>query len=134
MASLVDLAKKLRPIIEKAAASLNDADAIIAISLFPIWEPAKTYTEGIRVNYNEVLYRCLQTHTSQLGGTPATLYDLWEEVKVEEILEWHQPNGDGYQLGDKISYDGKIWESLINNNIWPPNDLGATSMWKEVDN
>jgi len=37
--TLIELAQKLRPYIEKAATSLSDEDALEATNLFPNWHP-----------------------------------------------------------------------------------------------
>jgi hypothetical protein len=37
--TLLELAQKLRPYIEKAAISLSDEDALEAVNLFPNWSP-----------------------------------------------------------------------------------------------
>ena len=39
--TLLELARKLRPYIEKAALSLDDTDALEAPNLFPNWTPDK---------------------------------------------------------------------------------------------
>ena len=54
MGNLIDLALKLRPYIEKAAANLDDTDALEAIQLFPKWEVNITYEkdDGICINDN----------------------------------------------------------------------------------
>lgn len=36
--TLLELARKLRPYIEKAALSLSDEDALEAVDLFPRWD------------------------------------------------------------------------------------------------
>lgn len=33
--------------------------------------------------------------------------------------------------GDKVRYEGKIYESLIDNNVWKPTDYPQG--WKEVE-
>ena len=58
--TLLELARKLRPYIEKAAISLSDEDALEAINLFPKWEAQKAgYVVDERVVYEGILYRCL---------------------------------------------------------------------------
>lgn len=49
-----------------------------------------------------------------------------------EIAPWRQPTGghDAYKLGDKVSYDGKIYESTSGANVWAPTVYG----WKEIGN
>jgi len=61
--TLLELAQKLRPYIEKAAISLSDEDALEAVNLFPNWSvDTEIYERDARVNYEGILYKCLQTH------------------------------------------------------------------------
>jgi len=62
--TLIELARKLRPYIEKAAASLSDEDALEAIQLFPTWNKDEEYIKGDRVLYEGILYSCLQAHNA----------------------------------------------------------------------
>jgi hypothetical protein len=58
--TLVELARKLRPYIEKAAISLSDEDALEAVDLFPNWTAdADRYEAEQRVKYDGILYKCL---------------------------------------------------------------------------
>lgn len=90
--TLVELAQKLRPYIEKAALSLPDEDALEAIDLFPKWEPNHgKYFVDDKVRYEGILYRCLQEHISQDGWTPLTAVSLWAKVLIPDpnvIPEW----------------------------------------------
>ena len=131
--TLLELARKLRPYIEKAAMSLEDADALEAIQLFPHWSGENVgYFVDDKVQYDNVLYRCLQAHTSQNAWTPTAAASLWAKVLIPDpniIPEWEQPDSTNpYQIGDKVRFEGKVYESLIANNIWAPNVYG----WKEV--
>lgn len=73
-------AYKLRAMIEKASASLDDADALAAVELFPAWHTDTAYTVGIRVRYGDKLYKCVQAHTSQADWAPDVTPALWTEV------------------------------------------------------
>ena len=57
--TLVELAQKLRPYIEKAALSLSDEDALEAVDLFGSWQVGKAYVKDERVRSNNILYKCL---------------------------------------------------------------------------
>ena len=52
---------------------------------------------------------------------------------AETIPDFVQPTGahDAYNIGDKVKFEGKIYESLINGNTYSPTayPLG----WKEVE-
>lgn len=127
-------ARQLRAMIEMAAASLADTDALDAVELFPAWTADKEYAVDDRVRYGEKLYRVVQAHTSQIDWTPDAVPALFTEVaKPGEIPVWVQPTGaqDAYQTGDKVHYpdaDGPVYESLIDNNTWSPEAYPAG--WK----
>jgi hypothetical protein len=123
-------ARQLRPLIEKAAESLSDDDALEAVELFPAWATGVSYIADERVSYAEKLYRCVQSHTSQADWTPDATPALWTEVaKPGEIPVWKQPTGaqDAYQKGDKVHYPGKddpVYISTVDNNVWSPQTYG----------
>lgn len=82
--TLIELAQKLRPLIEKAAASLEDADALEAVQLFPMWDSASAYEAGQRVRYGETLYTCLTAHTAQESWAPTAAPSLWAKVLLPD--------------------------------------------------
>ena len=121
---------RLRKLIEKAAVSLPDEDALSAIELFPMWAVGATYAVGARIRYKDKLYRVEQAHTSQADWTPDIVPALYTEVAMPgEIPVWRQPTGDqdAYMTGDKVHYpdaDGPIYISTVDNNVWSPQDYG----------
>ena len=47
-----------------------------------------------------------------------------------EIPAWEQPDSTNpYMKGDKVSHNGKIWVSDIDNNVWAPGIYG----WSEIE-
>lgn len=130
-------ARALRPIIEKAAVSLPDEDALEAVELFPLWAVERIYKVGERLRYANKLYRCEQEHTSQAGWEPPAVPALWTEVaKPGEIPVWKQPTGaqDAYMTGDKVHYptaDDPVYISTVDNNVWSPADYPQG--WEMVD-
>lgn len=127
--TLLELAQKLRPYIEKAAISLSDEDALEAVNLFPNWSgEAVSYKVDERVNYENILYKCLQAHTSQVAWTPIAAPSLWAKVLIPDanvIPEWEQPDSTNpYMKGDKVTFEGATYESTIDNNVWAPNVYG----------
>lgn len=132
--TLIELARKLRPYIEKAAISLSDEDALEAIELYPRWTDDRiTYKVDDRVQYQGILYRVLQEHVSQPGWTPIAAPSLFAKVLIPDsntIPEWEQPDSTNpYQIGDRVTYNGKVWESTIANNVWAPDVYG----WTEIN-
>ena len=123
-------AYKLRELLHKAAASLDDSDALDGVELFPVWQIGTAYMPAERVRYGGKLYRCEQAHTSQTGWEPDKTPALWTEVaKPGEIPVWKQPTGaqDAYAKGDKVRYpdeNGPVYISLIDSNVWEPGVYG----------
>lgn len=134
--TLVELARKLRPLIEKAAISLDDVDALEAIELYSQWSGAAVqYEKDARVRYNGILYRVLMSHTSQDAWTPDAAPSLFAKVLIPDpdvVPEWEQPDSTNpYQIGDRVSYKGKVYESVIANNIWSPE--AYPQGWQEIN-
>ena len=47
------------------------------------------------------------------------------------ILPWVQPDStNAYKKGDRVLFEGKIYESLIDNNVWSPS--AYPQGWKVV--
>ena len=128
----IEQAKKIRNLIEQLSISLNDETALEVPQLFPIWKENKNYTTDDRVRYNDELYRCLQTHSSQSSWNPIEASSLWTKVLIpdpETIPEWIQPESTNpYMTNDKVTHNGKIWICKIDNNVWEPGVYG----WEEV--
>ena len=124
-------ARALRHVIEKAAVSLGDEDALEAVELFPAWKTDTAYSVDERIRYGEKLYRCVQAHTSQAAWTPDLTPALWTEVSVDEWPEWRQPTGaqDAYNTGDKVTFEGKHYISTMDGNVWSPKDYPQA--WEE---
>ena len=123
-------ARQLRPVIERAAVSLPDEDALGAVELFPAWAADTEYTAQVRVRYEGKLYRCEQSHTSQAGWEPPEVPALWTEVaEPGTIPVWRQPTGaqDAYSQGDKVHYPdeaGAVYVSTVDANVWEPGVYG----------
>lgn len=136
MGKYYDAALVLRGIMDKAGAMLTDEQALKVTALYPLWDAAKTYAVGARVRYGGELYRCLTAHTAQAAWTPTDAHSLWAKVLTDpsgEILPWVQPDSTNpYAKGDKVTHNGKTWESLVDNNVWEPGAVGTESLWKEV--
>lgn len=128
----VEKAIALQNKINSALSFLNEEQALNFVDLFKKWNVDQEYKVDERVNYNNTLYKCLQAHTSQADWAPDTAVSLWAEVLIpnpDVIPEWKQPESTNpYMKGDKVTYNGKTYESTIDNNVWAPDVYG----WTEV--
>lgn len=133
--TLIDLARKLRPIIEQAAQSLADDVALEAVELFPAWKPGQSYTAGQKIQYDGVLYSVLTGHTSQADWTPDAAASLFAKVLIPDpdiVPAWEQPDSTNpYSAGDKVTHNGKTWVSDLDNNVWEPGVYGWTEVTEE---
>lgn len=116
--------------------SISDEVAEKIPEVFPTWDGnGKQYKVGDRVQYNGVLYKVLQDHTSQSTWTPTDAPSLFAKVLTSttgEPQEWQQPDStNAYKIGDRVIYNGKVYESTIDNNVWSPADYPAG--WKEIE-
>ena len=118
--------------LKAAIVTANDEAALTGKDLYPLWNETAIYKKDQRVLFNNVLYKCLQSHTAQATWTPTDAPSLWAKVLIpdpEVIPEWEQPESTNpYMKGDKVKHKGKTWSSTIDNNVWEPGVYG----WAEV--
>lgn len=121
---MTELAKKLRPIIEHSSAALPDEIALQGVQLFPVWTSGLSVKKDERYQYNGVLYRVVQEHTTQDEWTPDKTPAMWTVVSLEEWPEFVQPTGvhDAYNKGDKVTFNGEHYICVIDSCTWSPQD------------
>jgi chitodextrinase len=112
--------------------TIDEVTATEHADLFAEWQSDISYTAGSMRRYNDILYKCVQAHTSQEDWTPDVSASLWTAVgdPAEEFPKWSQPIGahDAYNTDDKVTHNGKKWISAYNGNVWEPGVFG----WDEV--
>lgn len=103
------------------------------------------YKKGDIVNYKGTLYESL------IDGnvwSPDVYAAGWKLVKespeepegpdepiTEEYPDWVQPTGahDAYNIGDIVKYNGKLYQSTINGNVWAPDEYPAGwTLYEEI--
>jgi hypothetical protein len=102
-------------------------------SSVPDWQVGIRYIVNDLVTYNNLIYKVLQEHTSQSDWTPdkvPALFSFYAFQDLGEVPNWIQPLGshDAYKLNDRVFYEGYIYESWINNNVWSPLVYGWTQI------
>lgn len=119
----------------------TQAESMMAVaSVFPKFEPDKAYKAKEVFSYGEnavgdaQLYQVLQDHTASDVWLPNATPSLYKAVGVSEsgYPEWVQPLGasDAYNTGDIVSFNGTLYESTIDGNVWAPDAYPAG--WAEV--
>lgn len=120
------------------SANLEDDKAMEVADLYPEWKSKKAYTideiikYGVNADNETQLYKVIQAHTSQDDWTPDASPSLYKKIGFtdEGVSIWTQPIGatDAYMKGDTVSFNGKIWTSTVDSNVWQPGVYG----WEEV--
>ena len=119
---------------------LTDEQALEMPLLFPKWQANIQYEVGYRVLYLGTLYKVIQAHTSQQGWEPDITPSLFaknlivkdDDGEQVDIPEWEQPDSTNpYMKGDKVKFEGKIYQSLIDQNVWSP--AAYPQGWEEVN-
>lgn len=109
---------------QQALAALSDEDAMKFQILFPEFQPGVEYNEGDRVVYNGRFYKVVQGHLSQEDWNPEAAASIFARIgnPAEEFPEFIQPTGahDAYAAGDKVTFEGAKYESLMDANIYSP--------------
>lgn len=87
------------------------------------WIANEPVLVGTHRTYLGIEYVCLQPHVTQVDYTPvATLNVLWAVyVNPATPQPWVQPGSTNpYMMGDRVTFNGHLWESKIDNNVWSP--------------
>ena len=135
MGKWYDAALPVRESMDAAGSMLTDEQAASVPALYSAWETGTAYNARDRRTYGGVLYKCLQAHTSQDDWTPDVAVSLWATVLIPDpdvIPDWVQPDStNAYMTGDKVRYNGVVYRSLIDNNVWSPDAYPAG--WEIVE-
>lgn len=135
-------AEQFRKAIQFFANTFDEETALEVPSIYPEWEVNYNYKQGDIISYSQnslgdpQLYKVVKEHTSQNDWKPGVgTESLYAAFGVDEsgIPIWKQPSGahDAYSKGDKVKYNEKYYESLIDGNVWAPDAYPAG--WKEIE-
>ena len=113
----------------------DDKVALTIQEFYDIWTIGTLYKVGQYITYKDILYKVLTEHTSQENWTPDISPSLFANVLTSldgTPQEWVQPDStNAYMIGDKVIYEGVIYESVIDNNVWSP--IAYPQGWKVVE-
>lgn len=135
-------AEQFRKVVQMFAGSLSEKQAMEVSTVYPVWEPDHTYAVGDIFSYgtNSVgdpqLYKVVQAHTSQDNWKPGpdseSLYDAFG-LDDSGYPVWSKPSGvhDAYNTGDIVNYNGTLYRSLVDGNVWSPD--AYPDGWEKVE-
>ncbi len=127
---LPPIARRLQPqhILRVATNAPPEARVRLPSSGVRDWQPGMQVQPGDLVRYKGAVYIGTQRHTAQRDCNPEAVPALFRaERKPRETLSaWRQPRGkhEAYKLGDRVKHKGKVWRSLVADNVWEPGVRG----------
>ena len=104
------------------SSSLSQEEKETFINSFEEWEKGKTLIQGTVIKYKGKLYEVQDTLIADSIPTIGTDY---RPFISEDIIQEYQVMV--YNKGEKVEYKGKLYESLVDNNMNLPTDK---SNWK----
>lgn len=123
-------AEQLRRALQIFAQTLSDDEAMKVSTLYPKYEVGRAYktdelfTYGTNSVGDPQLYRVVQDHTSQADWAPDATASLYSSIGITDAGYpiWSQPTGahDAYNIGDIVDYNGTLYKSLIDGNVYSP--------------
>ena len=101
------------------------------IGIWEIWQGSRRCARRSRSSSAHRTIRRSPAHTSQVDWTPDITPALFVVVSLDEWPEFVQPTGahDAYNKGDKVTFEGKHYISLIDGNVYSPTAYPAG--WQE---
>lgn len=128
-------AEQFRKAMQFYAQTLTDEAAMQIATVYPKYEVGKAYAADEMLTYgtNNVgdpqLYRVVQAHTSQADWKPDATPSLYTPIGLNEsgYPIWSRPAGahDAYNTGDIVDYNGTLYKSLIDGNVYAPDEYAA---------
>lgn len=122
---LDELEQKHYQAFQYIVSNATDEEKLSLIDIFPHWEVNKDYQQNDEFQYEDNIYRVLQNHQSQAHWLPSESPSLYVNINNKvSIQDFVQPTGvhDAYMIGDEVIFEGYVWQSIIDNNVWSPSD------------
>ena len=125
----IEQARKLRPIIEKAAASLDDKTASEGAVLFlRLNGDGSLIKTGTRINWHGVLKQAAVDLWDTAENNPDNAPTLWVDIAYREgvrIIPETITASQAFALHEPGWWDGHIYRSTISANVYTPDQYAA---------
>lgn len=128
-------AEQIRRALQFFAQTLGDEEALEVATVYPAYRVGVAYKADELLVYGEnnvgdpQLYRVVQAHTSQEDWKPDVTASLYTPIGLNEAGYpiWSKPTGahDAYNIGDIVEYNETLYKSLIDGNIYSPDEYPA---------
>ena len=123
---------------EKSVSGEVDGTGLISVQhQIPKWRRTDVPI-GTPYQYEDQIYKLWQTHdaTQQGDWTPDKAVSLWgichtKDPKLAKLFVTPSGTRGMYMKDDCCKYDGKIYRSKVDNNVYNPKDYPQN--WEEVE-
>ena len=126
------MAEQFRRAMQMFAQTLTDDEAMEIATVYPqyligkVYKSDEMFTYGVNDVGDPQLYRVVQEHTSQADWKPDETPSLYTPIGLNKngYPIWSRPTGahDSYNMGDIVEYNGILYESLIDGNVYAPDE------------
>lgn len=128
--------RKRRQVIDNAETTVNDLankffEASGILSGDPWRQPAgahDAYPLGWQVTHTDKVWESLIAANVWEPGVSGwrEIVTETEEPEAPNYAAWVQPTGahDAYDIGDRVTYNGNLWQSTNPGNVWMPGVYG----------
>lgn len=127
MKNILENARAERKALLAAVPSLDDKTASTAAALFPkLKEDGTLVSAGTRINWNGVLKRAAVDLWDRPENNPDNAPTLWEDLEYREgyrIIPETITVGLAFAKDECGWWDGNLYKSLIDANVWTPDAL-----------
>lgn len=125
----IEYARKLRPIVEQAAISLDDKTASTAANLFPrLKQDNKLISAGTRINWNGVIKKAAVDLWDTEANSPDNAPTLWESIDYKDGYRYIPETitvTTAFALDECGWWNDQLYKSLINTNVYTPDQYPA---------
>lgn len=135
MTDYITQARRLRPLIEAAAQSLDDENASLAVELHQKMDyKGALIAVGTRINWRGALKRAVSDMWDTISNDPEHAPTLWEDVCYRmgyRIIPETITPGAEFSEGEIGWWSDELYKSKLNSNVWTPEQHPAG--WELVD-
>ena len=135
MGKWLEAAKPVREAMNTAGAVLTDAQASEVVLLYPqLKEDGSLVKSGTRINWKGQLKRAAVDLWDTEDNNPDNAPALWEDINYVDgyrVIPEEITVGTAFALGEKGWWKGDLYESLMNANVYTPEQY--PSGWKVVE-
>jgi hypothetical protein len=129
MSIIIEKARRLRPIIERASLSLDDKTASTSVELLPKMKyNGELIKSGTRINFNGSLKRAAVDLWDTEANNPDNAPSIWEDIQYKNgyrIIPEIITVGLAFAMDECGWWNGSLYKSKIASNVYTPDQYAA---------